>query len=79
MKRSLFFLVLFVQSLFVFSQEFRHYDTMDGLSSIEVTSVCEDSHFMWIATTDGLNRFDGKNFKVFKRENGNPNTSRLTT
>lgn len=74
MKRSLFFLVLFVQSLFVLSQEFRHYDTMDGLSSIEVTSVCEDSHFMWIATTDGLNRFDGKNFKVFKRENGNPNS-----
>ncbi|WP_321332247.1 two-component regulator propeller domain-containing protein [uncultured Bacteroides sp.] len=74
MRRVIITLFLSLQALFLSSQEFRHYDTMDGLSSIEVTSICENDNFMWIATTDGLNRFDGRNFKVYKRENGNPNS-----
>ncbi|MBP1614846.1 MAG: hypothetical protein H6Q13_2294 [Bacteroidetes bacterium] len=74
MKRIIITLFLLQETFFLFSQEFRHYDTMDGLSSIEVTSICENENFMWMATTDGLNRFDGRNFKVYKRENGNPNS-----
>lgn len=55
-------------------QEFVHYDITEGLSSIEVNDIIENDNFLWIATTDGLNRFDGRNFRVYKRENGAKNS-----
>ena len=40
----------------------------DGLSDNRVASVFQDHQgFMWIGTEDGLNRYDGSVFKVFKR------------
>lgn len=50
--------------------------TMDhGLSSNAAVSVLEDSRGLyWIATEDGLNRFDGKNFKVYRHDSLNPNS-----
>ncbi len=39
----------------------------DGLSLSSVYCVFKDSKgFMWFGTEDGLNRFDGKNFKIFR-------------
>lgn len=55
-------------------QEFKHYDLVDGLSGIEVTDIKENDNFLWIATTDGLNRFDGRNFKIYKRSRDNQNS-----
>ncbi|MGB5849098.1 MAG: two-component regulator propeller domain-containing protein [Ignavibacteriaceae bacterium] len=41
----------------------------DGLSSAVVNSICQDSYgFLWIGTENGLNRFDGYNFKVYKHD-----------
>ena len=38
----------------------------EGLSQNSVVDIAQDSlGFMWFATQDGLNRFDGKNFKIF--------------
>ncbi len=38
-----------------------------GLSNNAVTTIYQDSRgFMWFGTYDGLNRYDGYNFKVFK-------------
>ena len=39
----------------------------DGLSSDYVTDVIQDKYgFMWFATDDGLNRYDGYQFTIFK-------------
>lgn len=49
----------------------KHYSIRDGLSQGVVNSIVEDAdNMIWIATEDGLNRFDGYNFKVFKQERG---------
>lgn len=45
---------------------FRHFTTDDGLSHNTVFSVIQDRKgFIWLGTKDGLNRFDGFNFKKF--------------
>ena len=46
---------------------FFHWLTMDnGLSHNSVNKAIEDkSGFIWFATRDGLNRFDGHSFKIF--------------
>ncbi len=39
----------------------------NGLSNNAVTCIFQDSHgFMWFGTFDGLNRYDGYSFKVFR-------------
>ncbi len=49
-----------------------HYTIKDGLSFGVVNSITQDKKgFIWIATADGLNRFDGSEFKVFKLEPDN--------
>lgn len=41
----------------------------DGLSQSTVSEIIHDQNgFMWIATRDGLNRFDGYSFKVFRSD-----------
>jgi ligand-binding sensor domain-containing protein/serine phosphatase RsbU (regulator of sigma subunit) len=43
----------------------------DGLSTSAVSDILQDQYrFLWIATQDGLNRFDGYNFKIYKHEPG---------
>lgn len=43
--------------------ELRNYSISDGLSSNTVTSFAKDNFgFLWIGTSNGLNRFDGYNF-----------------
>ncbi|GAB4187292.1 MAG: hypothetical protein Kow00108_24280 [Calditrichia bacterium] len=47
--------------------QFKDYTQEDGLSQSTVFAVCQDSTgFMWFGTMDGLNRFDGYNFTVYK-------------
>ncbi len=46
---------------------FTNYSSINGLSSSAVYKVFQDSRgYIWAGTSEGLNRFDGKNFKVFK-------------
>jgi ligand-binding sensor domain-containing protein/signal transduction histidine kinase len=46
---------------------FRNFTVNDGLSHNFVRGFLQDSRgFMWIATIDGLNKFDGYTFKTYK-------------
>ncbi len=52
---------------------FRHYQVENGLSHNTVFCVAQDNKgFMWFGTKDGLNRFDGYNFKVYRNKAGDP-------
>ncbi len=47
----------------------------NGLSSNEVKCILKDSKgFMWFGTADGLNRYDGLRFTVFRHQSGNSNS-----
>ena len=44
----------------------------DGLSNDKVNCIIQDKRgFIWIGTNDGLNRYDGKYFTIFRHEPGN--------
>ena len=46
---------------------FDHLTTQEGLSQNTVNCIFKDSEgFIWIGTNDGLNRYDGYNFKVYR-------------
>ncbi|NNL62488.1 MAG: diguanylate cyclase [Woeseiaceae bacterium] len=52
---------------------FGHLTVEDGLSQSNVLAVLQDSEgWMWFATENGLNSYDGYEFRHFKRERGNP-------
>ena len=51
---------------------FRHYEVEHGLSNNTVLcSAMDKKGFMWFGTIDGLNRFDGYTFKVFRNDPAN--------
>ena len=48
----------------------KHYSIKDGMSQNTVMAILQDRQgFMWFGTWDGLNRFDGYTFEVFKAKN----------
>ena len=49
------------------------YSTKDGLPSNSIYRVVLDNHgFLWIATDNGIAKFDGKNFKTYTTAHGLP-------
>ncbi len=64
-------LILFFNKEDIYSQSyyFKHYQVENGLSNNTVLCSIQDNHgFMWFGTKDGLNRFDGYSFKVFRHD-----------
>lgn len=54
---------------------FIHISTDIGLSQNHVSSICKDNKgFMWFATEEGLNKYDGYKFEVYKNDRDNPHT-----
>lgn len=73
LKKALFFSVFityqFIGITFLFAQnqiKFNHLSVEEGLSSSSVLSITQDkTGFMWFGCTYGLNKYDGKNFKIY--------------
>lgn len=55
--------------------QFQHIGLEDGLSQSVVNVILQDRRgFLWFGTQDGLNRYDGYNFKVYKPDPEDPNS-----
>jgi PAS domain S-box-containing protein len=55
--------------------QFEHLTIEDGLSQNAGLVIFQDSHgYLWIGTQDGLNRYDGYTFKIFKHDPEDPNS-----
>jgi signal transduction histidine kinase/ligand-binding sensor domain-containing protein/CheY-like chemotaxis protein len=51
----------------------KNYTTKEGLSNNASYCILQDHvGYIWIGTDDGLNRFDGKLFKVYRNDPNNP-------
>ncbi|MCP4154822.1 MAG: SpoIIE family protein phosphatase [bacterium] len=54
---------------------FKHISTELGLSQNSISCIMQDSSgFMWFGTQEGLNKYDGYTFTVYKNIPGNPNS-----
>jgi len=49
--------------------EFKRISTREGLSQTSVSSIVQDFRgFMWFGTEDGLNRYDGRSFRIYNND-----------
>lgn len=72
--RLLLFIFVFI-SISLHSQNitFQNYSTSDGLVHKFVYNIIRDSEgFVWIATSNGLSRFDSYSFKNYTHQEGDP-------
>ena len=77
MRRIYTLLTLFFSLLCLHAQSlmFKHLEVSDGLSNNSVRCIYKDSEgLMWFGTMAGLNCYDGYTFKVFTRQENNPNS-----
>jgi len=52
---------------------FARVSSSQGLSQVRVSEIVQDDQgFIWFGTWNGLNRYDGYNFKVFKHDPERP-------
>ena len=80
MKRFLKLAVYILANLFMISLQspgnnltFRKYQVNNGLSENTVQAILQDRQgFLWFGTKDGLNRFDGKEYRIFRNNPRNP-------
>ncbi|WP_256011456.1 hybrid sensor histidine kinase/response regulator transcription factor [Desertivirga xinjiangensis] len=57
--------------------KFRQIETTQGLSNSVIQTIFQDKQgFMWFGTRDGLNKYDGYKFRIYRRSVNNKNTIR---
>ncbi|WP_435416529.1 two-component regulator propeller domain-containing protein [Polaribacter aestuariivivens] len=71
LKQFLLSFLLIINCLFIFSQkkeiQFSHISTSEGLSQSSVIAIHQDKMGqMWFGTRDGLNKFDGNAFTIYR-------------
>jgi len=69
--RAILFALTISSLLSAGSLSFQNLSPRNGLSDIFVSDIVQDPNgFIWLATHDGLNRFDGQNIRTFRHEPG---------
>ena len=73
MRRSIAFFIVWLVGAATHAQwdpaqyMVKRYTMEDGLSQSSVMNIVEDSTgFLWVATEDGINRFDGREFRIYR-------------
>lgn len=71
MRLKFTLLLLLLLSLYLVAQDdtyrFSNISVRDGLSQNSVIRIFQDSRgFMWFCTRDGLNRYDGNSFRIYR-------------
>jgi ligand-binding sensor domain-containing protein len=66
-----YLLIFFLLNIIIFPQyrslRFENISINEGLSNNSINCILQTKDgFLWIATKDGLNRYDGQNFKIYK-------------
>ena len=57
------------------SVRFQRYGVDDGLSQTTIRALHQDRQgFIWLGTQDGLNRFDGYEFRIYRSDPLKPDT-----
>ncbi|WP_305081314.1 two-component regulator propeller domain-containing protein [Oceanotoga teriensis] len=80
MNKFFVFVFLFLFSIFIFSHDkfFRFFvlNNENNMSNSSVNDSLEDDKgFMWFATNNGLNKWDGNKMTVYKKANGDNSVS----
>ncbi len=67
--RACFFVLFSLSAFAVETVSFRHLDSRDGLPQSTVPAIAQDrAGYIWIATYDGLHRFDGYHFVSYRND-----------
>lgn len=62
----------FCQSI---NNQYTYFTTKNGLPDGQITSMIQDkTGYLWLSTTNGLVRFDGQNFKVYRHNAADTNS-----
>ena len=74
-KYLIYIVLLFLVPSDSLASIYRNYYVEDGLSHNSVWAVMQDRQgYIWFGTNDGLDRFDGVNFRVFRYHPDNPSS-----
>ncbi|MFV0540918.1 MAG: two-component regulator propeller domain-containing protein [Aestuariibaculum sp.] len=76
-RKTTFFLFSFFIFIKGIAQDYpvKYIDISQGLSNNSVTTIYQDTDgYIWFGTYDGLNRYDGYEFKIFKNIIDNPSS-----
>ncbi len=77
-KNTLLIILIFLISPVILYPQFSYlkferFNVNNGLSNTSINCIVQTSDgYLWIATKDGLNRYDGQSFKVFKNNPADP-------
>lgn len=79
--KKYFILIIFHILIFIpinlTPQTRKFFSTDNGLSNSLINQIYQDKRgFVWIATEYGLNKFDGKQFEIYKHSDDNPSSIR---
>lgn len=75
LRTLLLSLLFFTYSDRLLSQAFRHFSIQEGGPAVTVLGVTQDKQgFIWVASSNGLFRYDSRVFKKYKYDKDNPSS-----